>query len=385
MDALLTFDPGVPQRDLLLNRGEMARRLSWKSCEPLRARYQVGRSLRVLYRVSIGGPDRLVALRTFPGERSGEVYRHARENAVPGGSLPGIAHAADLGAVLFTFPNDRKVAGLQALVRHGRLVSYAPEKCATARVVDGYAKAYAGDEGERTRRIHDWLHAPAARAGLRLPRAIAYSAAQRTLVCEAIPGRALAELDGAERVGGMRRLGGALAALHGLAPPSHAPAFERVRPRRLAEAVATIERARPDCAGAAHHALARLLETVPGAADTVCLHGDVHPKNAVIAGGSAALIDLDQVSAGPAAGDVGSMLAALRYGRIVGDLTLDQERAQADAFVAGYTAVREPPDPAVLRWHVAAALLAERALRAVTRVRPGGLARLPDVLAEATP
>jgi hypothetical protein len=37
-----------------------------------------------------------------------------------------------------------------------------------------------------------------------------------------------------------------------------------------------------------------------------------------------------------------------------------------------------------IHWHTAAALLAERALRAVNRVRPEGLARLRELLAVAS-
>ena len=45
--------------------------------------------------------------------------------------------------------------------------------------------------------------------------------------------------------------------------------------------------------------------------------------------------------------------------------------------------MREPPSARSLAWHTAAALLAERALRAVTRVRPDGLERLDEIIAAA--
>ena len=41
------------------------------------------------------------------------------------------------------------------------------------------------------------------------------------------------------------------------------------------------------------------------------------------------------------------------------------------------------PADARLRWYVAAALLSERALRAVNRIRPDGLALLGAVLSDA--
>ncbi len=96
-----------------------------------------------------------------------------------------------------------------------------------------------------------------------------------------------------------------------------------------------------------------------------------------------ALIDLDQVATGPAAADIGSLLAAFRYAAIVGAISPAAERAYSDAFCAGYGRVRELPDPETLRRHLAAALISERALRAVTRVRRRGLAALATLLEEA--
>ena len=121
------------------------------------------------------------------------------------------------------------------------LVAYAPESSATARCLGasgrvlGFAKVHAADDGARTCAIHDAL-APAAGGTLRLPRALAYSPARRTLVLEAMPGRPLADLDGAELDVGIERLGTALAELHELAVPAAAPAFERLSPARLATA-----------------------------------------------------------------------------------------------------------------------------------------------------
>jgi Ser/Thr protein kinase RdoA (MazF antagonist) len=115
----------------------------------------------------------------------------------------------------------------------------------------------------------------------------------------------------------------------------------------------------------------------------VLLHGDCHPKNALVDGGRLALIDLDQAGTGPAAADVGSYLARLRVARVVGRQTAAQEAAISTAFLAGYDAVRPQPPDDELRWHTAAALVAEQSVRAVNRVRPDVLAHLPAVLATA--
>ena len=96
-----------------------------------------------------------------------------------------------------------------------------------------------------------------------------------------------------------------------------------------------------------------------------------------------ALLDLDQVAIGPAAADVASVLAGFRYRRLVGELGAGAERAHAEAVLGGYADAGGALEREALRWHMAAALLAERALRAITRARPGGLAHLSEVLAGA--
>jgi aminoglycoside phosphotransferase (APT) family kinase protein len=122
-------------------------------------------------------------------------------------------------------------------------------------------------------------------------------------------------------------------------------------------------------------AVDRLIATAPGSAPSVCLHGDVHLKNAIVRDGDVALIDLDQVATGPAAADVGSLLAALRAAGVDGESSV----------LAGYgRTAPHPLDRDALRWHVAAALVAERALRAITRVRADSLKQLPRLIAEAS-
>ncbi len=115
----------------------------------------------------------------------------------------------------------------------------------------------------------------------------------------------------------------------------------------------------------------------------VCLHGDVHPKNAIVTDRGIALIDVEDVAVGPAAADIGSFLAALVYLRRGARLASHTDDGVARAFVLGYGSVRPLPARAALRWHTAAALLIERIFRAVTRVRPLGLLNLPELVEDA--
>src|SRR5947209_583657 len=170
-------DPRLPQRDLLLDEREVARRLSSSlalggrldvsACERVRTKYRVGDSLSVLHRVRVEGRDHIVAARAFAPGESRRAFERASHAAIECAPLRAVVHDAELETVFWTFPNDRRLAGLRILREvppelaslfapawtRSRLVAYAPEKCATAQCLDAesrvvaYAKVYAGDEG----------------------------------------------------------------------------------------------------------------------------------------------------------------------------------------------------------------------------------------------
>jgi Ser/Thr protein kinase RdoA (MazF antagonist) len=116
----------------------------------------------------------------------------------------------------------------------------------------------------------------------------------------------------------------------------------------------------------------------------VCLHGDANLRNAILSDHEAVLVDLEDSAAGPAAADLGQVLAGLLTARIRGTIDERTERALGDDLLAGYG---DRPEWEALRWHTAAAVLARVALPAVNRVRPELLPRLRELLtaAEALP
>jgi Ser/Thr protein kinase RdoA (MazF antagonist) len=413
----LATDPRLPQRDLLLDEALVARRLSASlglrgrlpisACERVRTKYRVGESLRVLHRVRAGGGSYTVAARAFAAGESLRAYERATRAAVECAPLRAVLHDAELDTVFWTFPNDRRLSGL-GLLRdvppelarrfapewtHSRLVAYAPEKCATAQCLDeqsrvvAYAKVYAGDEGRQVYETYRALGRQLKPDGtaLMLPRALAYDDARRALLLEPVEGSRIADLAAEELPHGYFQLGAALAALHSLRAPEGLPTFKRLSPERVGQAAHVIGTARPDVRPEASELaaeLARRYETPAG--PHVCLHGDVHPKNAVSRGRLFTLIDLDQCAAGHPAADIGSLLASLTYDDITGTAARPPAHAFGAAFLSGYASARELPAPASIGWHTAAALLTERALRAVNRVRPEGLARLRELLAAAS-
>jgi Ser/Thr protein kinase RdoA (MazF antagonist) len=174
-----------------------------------------------------------------------------------------------------------------------------------------------------------------------------------------------------------------LASFHSLDGFGTSP-FGRFSADRLREAADALAALRPDVAALAAALVRDLLERRPdGADDLVLLHGDVHPKNAIFTGDRVTLIDVEDVATGPAAADLASLLAGLDYLVIAGRLDQAAHGELSDAFLTGYDRVLARPRLASLRWHRAAALLVERAYRAVTRLRPLGLQHLNALLSHA--
>jgi aminoglycoside phosphotransferase (APT) family kinase protein len=146
------------------------------------------------------------------------------------------------------------------------------------------------------------------------------------------------------------------------------------------QAAVTISQARPEVADLAQRLADKLSACHEQFRDTkpVLLHGDLHPKNVLLHEERLSLLDLDQAATGPASLDIGSVIAGLYCEACTGLLKDEDCSSLISAFLTGYG-----PTEDSLRWYVAAALLEERALRAVTRIRFGGLEKLPEILTTA--
>jgi tRNA A-37 threonylcarbamoyl transferase component Bud32 len=407
---LLAPDSHLPQRETLLDSAEMNRRFAFylretvaaenNLCAIERVKYRFGENLRVLYKLRRGNRSLPIAARTFPVKRGREVYDTYLQNAAHDSKLQPVWFDEELQTIFWTFPHDRKISNLDDLTKipeslrnfsgkfywtTSRLVAYAPEKCATAECLDGagevkaYAKVFAGDEGRGIYSIYNYFK----ENGVSVPHALIYSENSRTLILEAIAGTRVADLKAENLNEVYRKLGAAIASLHQIAPPADLPRFKRLRPERLPQILETIKRARPDLAPQARRLAQKLAETFEFSGEReVCLHGDVHAKNAVRQrSGKLTLIDLDQVSIGRAACDIGSFLAGLYYKTCAGELSARKSKEIAESFLSGYAQICALPSEKSLGWHTATALFAERAARSISRVRIDGLNHLGEILA----
>jgi thiamine kinase-like enzyme len=389
---LLAVDPALPQRDLLLDETVMTEYFSRlvagdsgiEDCERLRTKYRVGTSLRVLYKLRSSRRSYRIAARAFP-------RTHPVANRF---TSPVELNAPELNTTFWIFPHDRKIKNLAVLANipdelrdiegrtwtRSRIVAHAPEKSVTAQCLDNkdqiiaYAKIYAGDEGRQI--FETYTHVAKARQ-VQVPRAIAYSETHHLLLLECVAGVPLSTV--AQNEDAFFRLGEALKQFHRINPPSSVPVATQLTPETLTRATATISEARPDVAKQVRRLSAKLIAQYTPC-DSVFLHGDVHPKNIFLNEDSIFLLDLDQAATGPATADLGSVIAGLYCDACTGTRTWHEASAQKRALLTGYGAQQHSHE---LRWHVAAALLQERALRSVTRIRTATLQKLPEILLAA--
>ena len=262
------------------------------------------------------------------------------------------------------------------------VAEYAPERSLTVRADDhggrvaAYVKLYAAGSVDVARLAARYERAGRALAGVpfvSVPRVLGRSGTMLAIS----PMRGVtwtrAAGDGADV---LARLGAAIAHFHRTPGEGLAGPFGRLQLPRVVHGAELVAGARPELAAALQLVAGRLADGPPSGDAMVLLHGDCHPKNSLVDGGRLALIDLDQAGIGSAACDLSSLLARLHHGAILGETDAVEADRLGAAFLDGYAAVRPLPDAASLRWHYVAALVAERAIRAVNRVNLRSLEHL---------
>ncbi|MBL8241575.1 MAG: phosphotransferase [Bryobacterales bacterium] len=360
------MDPHLPQLEILLDPEAMLAEFSreWVRAggayKPLRCeigmvRHKPGKNCLVRYELVIADRERGSQLRQTLCARAygegGSAMRWEKAKAQPLTDVaagPALAHMARLGLVVWAFPNERKLRGLEVLLDVSRLrleilpgvlgvehvgdvrsevVRYVPEHGCTVRVQAGervlYGKLQCGDEAARAYSL-----------GRKFGRSVYYHAPTKTLWQDEIPGAAAALTDD-------------------LTPCAKALAEFHTQPSEGLE-VATAN--------------------LSGVAATV--HGDLHLKNFLLHAGTAALIDLDTVHAGDPVAELGSFAASLYHRALLGEATVSCVDRVVAEFRETYAAL--------VPWDVTERALAEATARALLHERvPRSVSRRKgDVAAE---
>ncbi len=183
-----------------------------------------------------------------------------------------------------------------------------------------------------------------------------------------------------------RQVGSLLAGLHATpVPTQRCVGVDELR-ERLALVSDTLAIVEPRWEGAVR-ALAGALTRGTGAAceaKSVTLHGDLHPRNILIAGDRMGLIDLDGLRLGPALTDLGDWIADALYRALLAGHSTANALTACRAFVDAYASASETVcSEAGLAWSTANSLLCQRAWRSVVNLKPGRYALVEPLLETA--
>jgi hypothetical protein len=410
-------------------------------CDIERVKYRPGRNCVVGYRVRLQLPSRRggagfrsaaeriavtrVSAAMYPVTEAESRFQRARRSDGDAEFPPRLSLLRESGVLLWRFPHDRKLAALPTLVdsaelrsswlpqivagRWGEgwridsvrneLIGYFPDHSATVRsrlrlrsdcgrltrIWSVFGKVRYDDSGEQIfRSMAQLVDSGASRAGIvGYARPLASYAAERVLWQEGIEAPTLDRhlSDGACDDAMWVRVARAVAGLH-RTPLALPPSITRDSLQaEIQRAAATLSLAAPSSASTVDALCERLRARIGGidCSPRATLHGDLHSKNILVGADRIHLIDLDRLGRGPALAELGSLLAELVLRDCLAGRALDWRRTAAVA--SAYARANESRiDKDELHWHVAAALLRERAYRCVTSLKPGRLEILPALL-----
>jgi Phosphotransferase enzyme family len=248
-----------------------------------------------------------------------------------------------------------------------------------------YVKADAQQRGQVTHAVMQALfHSEAQRSGrLKTPEPILWQGEAGLHWQAALPGSAL--LDAAPSVDTMNsfRVGSLLAALHATRVPAMRRTGSNELQERLQLVVQTLAMVEPGWERALRRlelGLAQGITGVLGEPD-VTLHGDLHPRNVLVAADGPALIDLDSARLGAPLHDLGDWFADTLYRALLCGHDIGDALASCRAFLRGYAAGGGSAAPeAWLAWSTANSLLCQRAWRCVVNLKPGRYALVEPLL-----
>lgn len=441
------LDERLPQLEAALDseamRSVLQRRLfdetrfRVESCRVLQVRYKPGRKCLVAWSLTISelltgrAEEQIVCTHILPEGESRSHFEKAAAGPLHQGSYGRpLVHLPELNMVIRLFPNDRKLKSLariadaeylktavvpELLARSAEpelrlvrlsheIIHYVAEHTCTVRLEAAlessaagelqtrtwYGKTWDADEGAATWRNMRWLWESAARRDGRLLMAepLLYQPEERTLWQAGLNGRTLADQNfrSHEFLRLLARAAEAVAALH-QSPLSDLPEVGmHQRLARLRQIHQLLSQARPKINEPVRSVLARLevCSAQNGARPLATLHGDLHLKNFLVTDERSALIDLDNLRRGDPLQDVGSFIASLYFRGLLDEIPARLTKLIADEFVRAYqAAVPWSFSEAELEWHIAAALIEERACRCVTRLKAGRLTLIDDLVALA--
>lgn len=392
-------------------------------CTIQHVKYKPGKKCLICYRLTPLSGTHYSAIYSATVYPLGESASRYKKAVVAAGWDAPIWHIESLAMIVWAFPYDRKLRSLPLLTNPDTLQNrilpdllrqshdfgweidsadsavahYVPEHHCTIKVdmrikqrgssaaqtLTIYGKTYYNGAGEHTCRAMQDIQQHVGSA--LTAQALAYQPDYQTLWQLSVPGKQLfgADFSARQNEENLPKAAVAIARLHRLPIHSETRIDKLTVLCRVGQVHAMLCGMRPSCKSTADALKARLFESLPKRAfeQQATLHGDLHPQNILIDGEQAVLIDMDSVALGPPLADIGSWCAAMLYRTLLLQSDRRETIAKLASFVGAYARhVDWDIDTAALNWFTAVALLNERASRCMSRLKPGRLQILDDII-----
>lgn len=417
----------------LFSTDSLKARYQLAGCEIIQARYKPGKNCLISYRLDINdhaakqSHEQILCARVY--ESGGSISRFAKAQGQPQTDAQfgePIVHLPKLDMLAWMFPNDRKLTGLPKLadadclklevlppviaanfgsdwqiksLAH-QIIHYVAEHTCTVRVaaklqnsatgeaqsVVLFGKTYYNHDGAETfARMRQLSESEACQSGrLTLAQPLAYQPEIQTLWQMGLPGDSLYEHEsvGEQFFALLESAAESLAVLHQTPVSSSRTVSVADLLAKFDDVERMVALIKPELSSSLRSLLDRLRNQVGqiGGRPTATLHGDLHLKNFFVTGKQVALIDLDNVCAGDPLLELGSFIASLFYRQLAQQKPAEHSRTMADVFIRAYSAASRTINRSNLDWHIAAALIAERAYRCVTRLKSERPSLLEEVI-----
>jgi len=382
--------------------------------------YKPGRSCRLTFEAKIRTASGAKSAQFYYGKivpepKPASLFRRAQHaHLVPPRFGPPVALLADLGMVVWAYPNDPNLPGLALLADRDAVKAtvesdpaafglqvggtleelrsgvgkYVPgQRCGYRyrgiwrtpegdHTVQFYGKAYQPGFGRGAQDIMVQLMATEAcrSSRLRIPRPYAFDAAADVVWQEMLPGESFAkEASALDLEAWAGPVASALAAFHASRLDLGPGLGLTQELEELAASSAKIERAYPQFAARIASLRQRLQAAVPSLPPVPAgpVHGSFKISHVFDVGGQAAFIDFDGAGIGDPTYDVGRFLAHLAVAGLNSKAEADTIAAAVERFRTAYRAGVPWGWPAArVHWYTAALLLSSQAYKCVKRMAP---------------
>lgn len=386
--------------------------------------YKPGRNARLAYRVKLLDLDRdRKARHVMHGrmESAAEMTALSRKMAkrdwVAPLYGPALLHLEDLGLLLWGFPNDPKLPGIETVARSEAMleitrtmaalqarppvscdsvaVKYVPGKRLVMKhrltAADGhrsllFSKTFAHERGASIHAVMRrlWEGARGDADALACPEPVAWLADQNTLVLRAMPGTAAIEtLQNGALHSGMTQAGRGLSRIHTSGVEGLEPWDARDEFANFVKATTMLASYDADLAPALER-LRTLAETARAGLEPLVptpIHGAFRFTQLLSYRDRLALVDFDGFKQGHPMCDVGSFTAHLYYLFAKQELAAAPTQAAVTAFLDAYRAATPWGTPErALQWYTAVILVAKHAQKCVKRLKDDGDTKIRHML-----